>query len=202
MKNKLQPNYQNLPNSTTLYDFGNYRVRAKRDDQSRTWFAASDVCEALGIKNVQNALRSLPPELVGAATTEYFRGDSVDEVATINEGGLYSLILRSRKPEAKTFQSWLTRIVLPTLREDGGYIVGEETLVTDDLTPEEFLSNAVELDTAADLSLDAKQARLIQQKKHRRNADELRILPYSRPLLYPIQLESKKRLLPSSSMND
>ena len=49
-------------------------------------------------------------------------------MSTINEPGLYSLILRSRKPEAKAFKRWITHEVIPTIRKTGGYIAGQETM--------------------------------------------------------------------------
>ena len=50
------------------------------------------------------------------------------EMTTINEPGLYSLILRSRKPEAKAFKRWITHEVIPAIRKTGGYIVGQEMM--------------------------------------------------------------------------
>ena len=44
----------------------------------------------------------------------------------ISESGLYKLLFQSRKPQAKPFQDWVTRVVLPAIRKDGGYIMGEE----------------------------------------------------------------------------
>lgn len=51
----------------------------------------------------------------------------------ISESGLYKLILRSDKPQAKPFQDWVTKVVLPAIRKDGGYIAGEENTDDDDL---------------------------------------------------------------------
>ena len=48
----------------------------------------------------------------------------------ISEGGLYSLILRSDKPQAKAFKKWVTSVVLPALRRDGAYVVGEGKAAT------------------------------------------------------------------------
>jgi anti-repressor protein len=89
------------------------------------WFVASDVCGILGIANPSDAVRGLDAdesELVPAAlvTTE---GRPQDFLNLINEPGLYSLILRSRKPEAKAFKRWITHEVLPALRKTGRYEV-------------------------------------------------------------------------------
>lgn len=55
------------------------------------------------------------------------------ETNFINESGLYTLIIRSRKPEAKKFRKWVTNEVLPSIRKNGGYIVGQETLSDEEL---------------------------------------------------------------------
>lgn len=86
------------------------------------WFIAKDVCRTLDLNNVTEALRGLDedekfqlssniinPELGGRGTF------------VISEPGLYSLILRSRKPEAKLFKRWVTHEVLPAIRKTGGY---------------------------------------------------------------------------------
>jgi prophage antirepressor-like protein len=50
----------------------------------------------------------------------------------VSEAGLYKLVMRSDKPEAKAFQDWVTGTVLPGIRKDGGYIKGEEKVATGD----------------------------------------------------------------------
>lgn len=62
-------------------------------------------------------------------------------VTIINESGLYSLILRSRKPEAKRFKKWITSEVLPAIRKTGGYIVAQP-----EDTPEVIMARAVLVD--------------------------------------------------------
>lgn len=52
----------------------------------------------------------------------------------ISESGLYKLILRSDKPQAKPFQDWVTRVVLPAIRKDGGYIMGEEKVAKGEMS--------------------------------------------------------------------
>lgn len=63
-------------------------------------------------------------------------------MTVISESGLYSLILKSRKPEAKAFKKWVTRDVLPAIRKDGGYVLGEEKVKTGGMSNEELLSRA------------------------------------------------------------
>lgn len=56
----------------------------------------------------------------------------------MNEPGLYTLVLGSRKPEAKAFKRWITHDVIPSIRKNGGYIAGQETL-----SPEELMAKAL-----------------------------------------------------------
>lgn len=60
--------------------------------------------------------------------------DHTTPVMLISESGLYKLIMRSDKPEAKAFQDWVTRDVLPAIRKDGGYVKGEEKVASGELS--------------------------------------------------------------------
>lgn len=89
------------------------------------WFLAREVCAVLGITNTTDFVRSLEDdeyELVPAALVSN-EGRPQDFVNLVTEAGLYSLILRSRKPEAKAFKRWITHDVLPTIRKTGRYEV-------------------------------------------------------------------------------
>jgi len=83
------------------------------------WWVARDVCAVLDIRNVADAMSSLDEDEKGVATTDTLGGPQ--QVAIINEPGLYSLILRSRKPQAKAFKRWITHEVIPSLRQTGSY---------------------------------------------------------------------------------
>jgi len=79
------------------------------------WFSADDVCAVLGLDRTRDALSALDED---EKSREIIAGTIIDFVA---EPGLYSLILRSRKPEAKAFKRWVTHDVLPAIRKTGGY---------------------------------------------------------------------------------
>lgn len=96
--------------------FGN--VRTTMID-GNPWFVAKDVCECLEIRNSRDAITGLDDDEKGVANIDTLGGDQ--RMLTINESGLYSLVLRSRKPEAKTFKRWITHEVLPSIRKTGGY---------------------------------------------------------------------------------
>lgn len=114
--------------------FGSLRVTDRDGD---LWFVAKDVCDALGIAT--NHLR------------EEGRGLDYDEVSTlpnwegkgaspliVSEAGLYSLVMRSRKPEAKEFRRWVTHEVIPSIRRTGGYMVARK-----EETPEQTMARAL-----------------------------------------------------------
>lgn len=90
------------------------------DRDGEPWFVLNEVCKQLGIGNVSDAARRLDDD-------EKDDFDIVDvagrkqKFIIINESGLYSVILTSRKPEAKRFKKWVTSEVLPSIRKTGGY---------------------------------------------------------------------------------
>ena len=91
------------------------------DIHGQPWFVAADVAEALEYRNAPDMVRMLDDDEVG--TTQIVRSTSGGNpnLTIINESGLYSAILRSRKPEAKRFKKWVTSEVLPAIRRTGQY---------------------------------------------------------------------------------
>lgn len=92
------------------------------------WFVAVDVCKALELSNPTVAVSRLDED-----ERAKFNLGRQGEGIIVNEAGLYSLILGSRKPEAKVFKRWITHDVIPAIRKTGGYIQGEESMSDDDL---------------------------------------------------------------------
>jgi len=97
---------------------GKWQLRI-RPDTPYAWFIAEDVCKILGIKNQAQALRALDED--EKAIISIVDDGVPHKLSIISEPGLYSLILRSRKPEAKPFRRWVTHDVLPTIRATGSY---------------------------------------------------------------------------------
>lgn len=93
-------------------------IRAITKD-GEPWFVASDVCRAVDIANGRDAITRLDDDERGVASTDTPGGSQ--DVSIISEAGLYSLILGSRKPEAKAFKRWVTHEVLPAIRKTGAY---------------------------------------------------------------------------------
>jgi prophage antirepressor-like protein len=117
-------------------------------------FVAADVCDALGFSHTPSAIRALDEDEKGVLNSHTLGG--TQEMSIISESGLFSLILKSRKPEAKAFKKWVTHDVLPAIRKDGGYILGEEKVKTGELEEAQFHFNALTM-------LEIKAARLSEE---------------------------------------
>ncbi|OQX16137.1 MAG: hypothetical protein BWK73_04550 [Thiothrix lacustris] len=98
-------------------------VRTFLDANGMPWFVAADVCSALELSNTSKAVSRLDDDEKGVTTGDTLGGKQ--ELTTINESGLYSLIMTSRKEEAKKFKKWVTSEVLPTIRKTGSYGAGK-----------------------------------------------------------------------------
>lgn len=104
----------------TPYVFEDNLVRVHQDENGDPWFVAKDVCNVLGLQNSRDTLKKvLEDDEKGVATIYTLGGDQ--EVSTVSESGLYALIFKSRKPQAKTFRKWVTSEVLPAIRKAGRY---------------------------------------------------------------------------------
>lgn len=114
--------------------FGSLRV--VRSEQGDPWFVGKDVCVCLEIGNSRDAVASLDDDEKGVGIIDTPGGKQ--EMSIVSEPGLYSLILRSRKPEAKAFKRWVTHDILPSIRRSGGYVMAKP-----DDTPEAILARAV-----------------------------------------------------------
>ncbi|BDU76265.1 phage antirepressor KilAC domain-containing protein [Mesoterricola sediminis] len=85
------------------------------------WFVASDVCAVLDHGNPRQVISRLDEDEKGVHIMDTLGGRQ--QMAIISESGLYSLVLTSRKPEARTFKKWVTSDVLPTIRRTGAYSI-------------------------------------------------------------------------------
>lgn len=96
--------------------FGEVRVVQK---DGEPWFVAADVCRVLELGNSRQALARLDEDEKGVISIDTLGGKQ--DMGVVNEPGLYSLVLGSRKPEARTFKRWITHDVIPSIRKTGGY---------------------------------------------------------------------------------
>ena len=118
----------------SIFNYGQNEVRTVLID-GEPWFVARDVCEVLGLDNHRSSLALLDDDEKGVHTVDTLGG--TQHMTVISEPGLYSLILRSRKPEAKIFKRWITHEVIPVIRKTGGVYMSirkaEELLADPDL---------------------------------------------------------------------
>lgn len=114
-------------------EFGEIRVI---EQDGEPWFVAADVCRALELEDTGRATSRLDEDEL--TRIKIVSGGQNREVIAVNEPGLYSLVLGSRKPEAKVFKRWITHDVIPAIRRTGGYIHG-----ADSMTPDELMAKAL-----------------------------------------------------------
>lgn len=109
-------------NDLQIFNYNGNEVRTIQKDGEPLW-VLKDVCNVLDIKNPTDVTKRLDADEV----TRFNLGGLSGETNIINESGLYNVILRSDKPEAKPFRKWVTSEVLPSIRKTGGYQVPKTT---------------------------------------------------------------------------
>lgn len=148
-----------IRNAAQTYEheqFGKIRVIEK---EGNPWFIAKDICAALGLAQVSRAIQKLDEDEVTSSKVI----DSLGREQTANaisESRMYSLVLVSRKPEAKAFKRWVTHEVLPSIRKHGGY-----------LTPEKAAEALTDPDTIIRLATNLKEERAKRQELEAENRE-------------------------------
>ncbi len=125
-----------MNNEIQKFDFKGSSLRTLTDEAGEPWFVAKDVCDILGMSNPSMAVTALDKDEVAQIDPKDYLGSenrSNQAVNIVSEPGLYKLIMRSRKPEAKEFQRWVTHEVLPSIRKTGGYIPTSESDSDEDI---------------------------------------------------------------------
>ena len=126
-----------LMNDVTIFSsnaFGSIRTGGTSDNPL---FCLADVCKALKL-SAKGVNQRLNKEVISNYPLQTAGG--VQHALFVNEGGLYDVILDSRKPEAKAFRKWITSEVLPSIRKNGGYIAS-----TQDDSPELIMARALQV---------------------------------------------------------
>ena len=116
-----------MPERLTPFAFEEQLVRCRLDEHGEPWFVAKDVCRVLGLENNRDAVSSLDEDekiTVGNPDSNP-RAGIPHQYTLISESGLYALIFRSRKPQARAFSKWVRAEVLPSLRRTGRYALPE-----------------------------------------------------------------------------
>ena len=123
-------------NDIQIFQYRDQPVRTVQRD-GEPWFVLKDVCAVLGLGTPARVAERLEEDEVSSTHLTDSLGRQQD-MTIINESGLYNVILRSDKPEARPFRKWVTSEVLPSIRKTGGYISGQESL-----SPEELMAKAL-----------------------------------------------------------
>lgn len=147
------------PGSNPMFSFEGKTLRIVKQD-GLTLFITQDICNILGANLNTNG---------GVSTNNLRRFLDEDEMllsnfpimgrtrSLVTESGLYKMVMRCDKPAAKRFQNWVTREVLPALRQDGMYVMGEEKVKTGEMSEDELVLKAMTL-------LQGKVSRVTQER--------------------------------------
>ncbi len=178
----------------------------------------ADVCKILDLEQVSRVKSRLNPD--GVTISKVIDSLGREQNATfINESNLYKVIFQSRKPEAEEFTEWVTNEVLPSIRKNGGYISGQETLSDDELIqkallvatnklkerekqleeqrPKVLFANSVETSTTSILIGDL--AKLIKQNGH--DIGQNRLFKWLRENGYLIKSGERRNMPTQMSMD-
>lgn len=112
-----------MNNDIQIFNYNDHEVRTVQKD-GEPWFVLKDVCGILSIGNVADVYARLDTDEKGVGQIDTLGGRQ--NMSIINESGLYNVILRSDKPEAKPFRKWVTSEVLPSIRKHGAYMTQEK----------------------------------------------------------------------------
>lgn len=157
------PAPQSPASEQIVYLYGDNPVRLVRDEQENPWFVAKDICRCLGLNNVSHAVKG--NEKAGAIGLDEEEIDDItirdtigrlQKTLCVNESGMYALIFKSRKEEAREFRKWVTSVVLPQIRKTGSYQSGEQDALAQ--LPEEMRSRLLMARQLKDMGYDPQQS--------------------------------------------
>ncbi|MCP4104343.1 MAG: hypothetical protein GY749_02225 [Desulfobacteraceae bacterium] len=114
-------------NELIPFNYEDKEVRVITDDNGTPWWVAKEVCDILELEKIDSAIRGLDDDEKG--THKVSTPGGPQDMSIINESGLYNLIFRSNKPEAKKFRKWVTSEVLPAIRKTGTYMLPDDGAV-------------------------------------------------------------------------
>lgn len=144
-----------LRDNTTIYHFDGHPIRILIIDNT-PWWVAADLQQPLALTHIRTSLGLLDDDEKGVQIVDTLGGPQQHTV--VSEAGLYSLIFRSRKPEAKQFKRWVTHEVLPAIRRRGGLL--SPTVLRDALNDPDFiigLATSLKEERAARTELEAQR---------------------------------------------
>lgn len=121
-----------MNNEIKKFDFKGAPLRTLTDKAGEPWFVAKDVCDILGT-DTRDLHKILESDEITNVDSIHIAQNGGKAPLIISEPGLYRLVMKSRKPEAKEFQRWVTHEVLPQIRKTGGYIPTSESDSDEDI---------------------------------------------------------------------
>ena len=148
-------------NQVQTFGFGLVDVRVI-EQNGHPWFVGADILKVLygrttGMGNVYVRLEA---DEVTKVNRSHLGGMYGKPMVLVSESGLlYKLVMRSDKAEAKSLQDWVTRVVLPAIRKDGAYVLGEEKVATGELSEDELVMRSMNI-------MSRKVDRLTQERDH------------------------------------
>ena len=147
-------------------EFGEFFIY---EDNERFEIEATNCAKVLGYSNPRDAILRHCRCVVKHDVPHPQNSNKTIEKSFISEGDLYRLIVHSKLPSAERFEKWIFDEVLPNIRQNGGYVMGQENLLTGQMTKEEFFAKAVKMaeSTLADYDKRIKELLVIgeQQKE-------------------------------------
>lgn len=139
-------------NKIIPFDYGDNLIRVINDETTKEpLWVAKDICTALNLENVNRALSKLDDD--EKLKLKILTSGQNRNMMCVNESGLYNLIFRSNKPEAKPFKRWVTHDVLPSIRKTGSYSVEQNTGFTPVMEMLKKMMNAIVANSNAILEL-------------------------------------------------
>ena len=157
------------------FSFNALTLRTLTDEHGDPWFFGKDACDILNIdtNHLRDALDE--DEITNLRNPEVWNQPGRAPLI-VSEPGLYKLIMRSRKPEAKEFQRWVTHEVLPTIRKTGGYIPATEAESDEDILAKAVLIAQKTIDLK-NRQLQAKDARIMELEPKAKALDDFTNVP-------------------------
>lgn len=158
-----------MNNEIQRFDFKGASLRTLTDEAGEPWFVLKDCMSILDLGNPTETVKMFDDDEF--STTEVI--DSIgrrQQAYIISEPGLYRLVMRSRKPEAKEFQRWVTHEVLPQIRKTGGYIPTSESDSDEDIMARAVLVARKTIERK-NQQIASQQSRIVELEPKARFAD-------------------------------
>lgn len=170
------------------FEYNQQQVRVVVID-GNPWFVAKDVCDVLDIGNSRQAVDRLDEDEKGVTSVDTLGGSQA--VTVVSEPGLYSLVMTSRKPEARLFRRWVTHEVVPAIRKTGAYVAPaaslEDLIIMQAQSVKELKARVDEVGEralAAHHRIDSLDAANIQGDPRQRLEKMIRKYAWSRGILF------------------